>query len=148
MHHGSWWRRGYCSMSIRMVLLLFWGHYLLAACPCNSKALNTLISMTFYSDIQHHIRNCFNWFACVILGAHLLCPLGTYTFLSEMESIESRRCNITCPNSLTPNFIEDTLNWLLVYLVKRSAQRFQTQLDAHGGDEFAAKNSSQVVIMI
>ena len=45
---------------------------------------------------------------------------------------------------LTPEFVHQTMQWLLVYLVKRSAQRYHQQLASNDGDEFAAKNSSQV----
>jgi len=79
----------------------------------------------------------------LLQGINVKYPLGSLDFLSEMHIIESKKCSIKSKDDIDPSFIRHTLQWLVVYYLKKSYERFNEQKDK-GSDEFTAKNNSQV----
>ena len=73
----------------------------------------------------------------------MLFPFASYDYLKDMRSIEWKRCHIRSKEDINPEFIRHTFRWLLVYLTKRSAEKYQEKLSIHK-EEFTAKNNSQV----
>ena len=79
----------------------------------------------------------------ILEGIHIHYPLGSLDFLDDMHIIESKKCMIKSKEDIGPDFIKHTMQWLLIYLLKKSARRYEQQM-AMENDEFSAKNNSQV----
>ena len=79
----------------------------------------------------------------ILGGIHVNYPIGSLEFFHNISTIEQNRCTIKCKEDIDPSFIKQTLQWLLVYLLKESDVKFKQQLGQENS-EFSAKNNSQV----
>ena len=76
-------------------------------------------------------------------GKHADSPLGSVNFLKNIFLIEKKKCSMEREDDITPACIEEALQWLVVYLLKRSAEKLKQEKCVRS-DEFTAKNNSQV----
>lgn len=77
-------------------------------------------------------------------GSHISSPLHTSDFINDMEQIMTQKFDASTEQECrNPDFLVGAYQWLVCYLLKESAHKFQKEL-AGGKDSFAAKNDSQV----
>jgi len=75
-------------------------------------------------------------------GKISMAPHGSIDFLTRLTDIESTTCTLNTAADITPAFIKTTMQWLVIYLLKKSSEKFTQQCST--SDEFTAKNNSQV----
>ncbi|XP_071509287.1 peroxisomal acyl-coenzyme A oxidase 3-like [Diadema antillarum] len=75
-------------------------------------------------------------------GKKVTSPMGSVDFLNSIDLITSQRF-LPDADVRNPKVIVDAYQWLVVYLLTESGQKFQKQL-MDGNDMFTARNESQV----
>ncbi|XP_041457077.1 peroxisomal acyl-coenzyme A oxidase 3-like isoform X1 [Lytechinus variegatus] len=77
-------------------------------------------------------------------GKKVSSPLGSVDFLNSADSIAKQKFSSSSYEDVQkPTVLLDAYQWLVVYLLQESGQKFQSQL-MDGNDMFTARNETQV----
>lgn len=124
------------------------GHGYLKAANLGELAVNHEATVTYEGDNNVLMQQTSNWilrqWEDIQAGSSLSSPLATVTFLLRGPTILKRTFTPSSINDvMSLDFIRDTYEWLLTWLVVQTQRRVQQGKDS-GLDSFAAKSKAQV----